>query len=281
MKTFLFSLFIFVLINFNSVSLKTENKVPKILHQVFDSVKSLKTLQYKVLSVERTTKIFSASSCLVKMQMHPFKVYFHNPAKKIEILYNPNLSEHKALVKSNNVFNIYIMLDPNGSLMRKNQHYTIFELGFDFIGKTIALIIGKDKSGINNISYHGKCVKNGYSCYLLEYENPNFDFEDYIVGKKETVNLIAYKLNVNEHIVRYKNKLMNDFSYLKEGEVIKVPNLFCKKAVLYIDEKSMLPVSASLFDDEGLYESYDFIDIQTNTHLTEDDFNKNNKEYHF
>jgi hypothetical protein len=39
-----------------------------------------------------------------------------------------------------------ISLDPTGNLMRKNQHYTINELGYSFIGHSIALTINKDKT---------------------------------------------------------------------------------------------------------------------------------------
>ncbi len=266
---------------FSSGTTIPENKVVRILHQVFDSIKNIKSVEYKISSIERTSKGFVTAGSQVKLQTNPLKFYFHNTEKKIEILYNPLISETKTLVRNDNILNISLLLDPNNSLMRKNQHHTIMDLGFEFIGKAIAFTISKDLDGMNHLTLHGKCIKNGYSCYLLEYENLSFDYEDYKVGANESISFIAKKLIVNEHIIRFKNNLLNNFGYLKQGEIIKVPILFCKKAVIYIDEKMMLPVSAALFDDVGLFETYDFNNIKLNKQFSDLDFDRHNKAYHF
>jgi outer membrane lipoprotein-sorting protein len=57
--------------------------------------------------------------------------------------------------------------------------------------------------------------------------------------------------------------------------------MYCKKAVIYIDEKHMLPVSISLFDDEGLFESYTFSAIVVNRPFPKDEFLVSNKAYGF
>lgn len=281
MKIILLTFLAFLLLAFRVDSTIPEKKVVKILHQVFDSIKNINSVEYKISSIERTSKGFVTAGSEVKLQTHPLKFYFHNTEKKIEILYNPSISETKTLVRNDNILNISILLDPNNALMRKNQHHTIMDLGFDFIGKAIAFTISKDLEGINHLTLHGKCVKNGYSCYLLEYENLSFDYEDYKVGANENISFIAKKLIVNDHIIRYKNNMLNNFGYLKKGEIIKVPNLFCKKAVIYVDDKMMLPVSAALFDDVGLFETYDFNNISLNKQFSELDFDRHNKAYHF
>jgi hypothetical protein len=74
---------------------------------------------------------------------------------------------------------------------------------------------------------------------------------------------------------------LNDFGYLKKGSVLKVPNLYCKKAILFIHEITMLPISISLYDDSGLFESYDFSALQINKPFTENDFKRENKNYGF
>jgi hypothetical protein len=165
--------------------------------------------------------------------------------------------------------------------MRRNQHYTIHELGFEFIGKSIALTISKDRNGLSNFRYVGKTKRNGYQCYMLEYENQAYHFTNYLVKEKETASVIAYKLCVNDYLLRYKNDLLNDFGYLKRGSVLQVPTLYCKKAVLYIDDNLFLPVSISLYDDIGLFESYDFTRIRKNVLFRRDEFTREFKEYGF
>jgi hypothetical protein len=266
---------------FSFTNSNTDIKPARILLQMYDSIKNVKTLRMSIAALERVNKKYTAANSELKVLTNPRKLYFHNYTKKIEVLFNAELYNHKALVRPNVFPYMTLSLDPTGNLMRRNQHYTINELGYDFIGKSVALTISKDKDGLNNFTYLGKHVKNSYNCYMLEYENKAYAYTDYTVGEKETTGTISYKLCVNEYLLRDKNDLLNDFGFLKKGKVLKVPNLYCKKAVLYIDDKMMLPVSISLYDDLGLFENYDYTNVQVNKPFSEDEFLKQNKLYNF
>jgi len=196
-------------------------------------------------------------------------------------LYNSEKPEQKALIKLHSFPYLTVNLDPRGNIMRKNQHYTIHELGYAFIGKSVALTISKDRDGLKNFKYHGKVLRNGYTCHLLEYENTQYTYVNYVVREKETASLIAYELCVNDYLLRYKNDLLNDFGYLKKGRVLKVSTLYCKKAMIFLDEKMMLPVSLSLYDDVGLFESYDYTEIEVNKPFQSNEFEKEFKDYDF
>lgn len=246
-----------------------------------DSIRNIKTMRANVGSLERIENRFSSAHSQIKLQTKPRKIYFINPTKKLEILFDSEVSNYKALVKPHVFPYMTMSLDPTGNIMRKNQHYTINELGYEFIGKSLALTIKKDKDGVNSFSYRGKVQKNGYSCYLLEYENNQYAYTEYTVGERETASLIAYKLCVNDYLLRYNNDLLNEFGYLRKGRVLKVPTLYCKKAILYIDETLMLPISLSLYDDLGLFESYEFSGIEINKPFKENEFSRNNKAYGF
>ena len=281
MKRFRLLLVLLTLLVLVSSGTRSEPKPARILHQVFDSIKNIKTLRYKVSALERIETKFLSAASEIKLQTHPRKVYFYNRLKKLEILYNAELQSDKALVKPHVFPYLTLNLDPTGNLMRKNQHYTIHELGFDFMAKSIAFTISKDKDGLANFTYKGRYNKTGSNGYLLEYENKAYSYVDYTVGEKETASVLAVKLGVNDYLLRYKNDLLNDFGYLKKGSVLKVPTLYCKKAVLFIDEKLMLPVSISLYDDAGLFESYDFTAIEINKAIAPEEFTRNYRDYHF
>ena len=274
------SFFIAILLG-SSFESRKDIKPAKILHQMYDSIKNIRTLRAKVSGLERDEKKYISSLSEYKVLTAPRKVYLINKEKKLEVLYNPALYGSKALVKPHTFPFVTISLDPTGSIMRKNQHYSINEIGYGFIGNSVALTISKDKDGVANFIYKGKAVKNGHSCYLLEYENKNYTYVDYNVGEKETASGLAAKLGVNDYLLRDKNNLVNDFGYLKKGSVLKVPSLYCKKAVLFIDEKLFLPISISLYDDAGLFESYDYLSVEINKPFADDDFKKENKNYHF
>ena len=247
---------------------------------MFDSINNIQTLRTKIYALERLEDGYVTAESEIKVQVKPRKLYFINPKKKLEILYNAELS-HKATVKPHVFPYLTVNLEPTGNMMRKNQHYTINELGFEFIAKSIALTISQDKEALANFKYHGKVSKNGYLCHLIDYENKNYQYKKYVVGSKETASTISAKLCVNDYLLRYKNNLLNDFGYLKKGSVLTVPSQFCKKAVIYIDEKLMLPVSITLSDDAGVFESYEFSAIQINMPFRKNEFALNNKEYGF
>lgn len=254
----------------------------KLITDMLDSAKKVTSLRYGMKSIERIESGYSSAITKVKLQVHPRKSYLVNTQNKLEVLYNEGENNNKAFVKPH-VFPYFTMsLDPRGNLMRKNQHFTILDIGFDFTARTIAIALSKEKEQIaKHLTYVGKVEKNKMTCYLLVYENLEFAYRDYTVQQKETVSSIAGKLTVNDYMLRCKNKLYDDYGYLKEGSVIKIPTYYCKKAVFYIDEKTMLPVSVSIYDELGLFESYDFYDLEVNKPITASEFKKDFKGYGF
>lgn len=280
-RTCLFLVTVFAVFSFSSPENHADQHVQRIFARMYDSIRNIKTVRQDVVAIERLENTVSISRSKIKLQTHPVKIYFVNPSKKLEVLYNPDFFANKALVKPHVFPYLTMQLDPRGNIMRKNQHYSIMELGYSFIGKSIALTINKDKDGLSNFSYKGKTVKNGYNCHLIEYENKKYTYVDYKVGDRETASSIALKLCVNDYLLRYNNDLLNDFGYLKKGSVIKVPSLYCQKAVLFIDDHLALPISLSLFDDKGLFESYDYSNVQINVPISEAEFSKDYSAYNF
>ena len=254
----------------------------KLITDMLDSAKKVAALRYNMKSVERTESGYATASTNIKLQTHPKKLYLLNTQNKLEVLYNEGEINNKAYVKPH-VFPYFTMsLEPLGNLMRKNQHFTILDVGFDFTARTIAIALSKEKDQIaKHLTYVGKVEKNKMICHLLVYENLEFTYQDYIVQHKETVSSIAGKLTVNDYMLRYKNKLYDNYGYLKEGSSIKVPTFYCKKAIFYVDEKTMLPISVSIYDEVGLFESYDYFNLEVNKPIPASEFKKDFKGYGF
>lgn len=254
----------------------------KIISDMMDSAKKITSIRYKMKSMERIENGWNRASTQIKLQINPRKSYLLNTESNIEILYNSTESATKCLVKPHTFPYVSLNLDPRGNLIRKNQHFTILELGYDFTVRTIAVALSKEKEQIiKHLTLVGKVEKNNMHCIMLIYENLNFAYHDYVVQPKETVTSIAAKLVVNDYMVRTKNKLYNDYGYLKVGSVIKIPSFYCKKGVFYIDEKTMLPISVSIFDEVGLFESYDYYEVELNKHIPDNEFKKDFKGYKF
>ena len=254
----------------------------KIIADMLDSAKKITSIRYKMKSMERLETGYNKASTQIKLQINPRKSYLLNTDNKIEILYNSVESTTKCLVKPHSFPYIALNLDPRGNLIRKNQHFTVLELGFDFTVKTIAVALSKEKEQImKHLTLVGKVDKNNMHCIMLIYENLNFGYHDYVVQRKETVTSIAAKFIVNDYMIRAKNNLFNEYGYLKTGSTIKIPTFYCKKGVFFIEEKTMLPISVSIYDEVGLFESYDYFDVELNKPIPSDEFHKNFKGYKF
>lgn len=254
----------------------------KIIIDMLDSAKKISSIRFSMKALERVENGYAVANSKVKLQAHPRKSYLINPEKKLEILYNEGELNNKCLVKPHVFPYFTLTLDPRGNLMRKNQHFTVHELGFDFTVKTLAMALSKEKENIvKHLTYIGKSVKNKMNCHVFIYENQNFGYHDYIVQNKETVTSIATKFIVNDYMVRSKNNLYNDYGYIKPGTKLKIPNIYCKKAIFYIDEATMLPVNISIYDDIGLFENYEYYDIELNKPIPVTEFKRDFKDYRF
>ncbi len=259
-----------------------QNKAIKLIVEMIDSIKNVKTLRTTIKALERINNVYSSASSEIKVNVSPRKLYFIGRQGKLEILYVAGEHGNKAVVKPHVFPYLTLNLDPRGNLMRKNQHYTVNELGFDFIGRTIALILSKEKENLaKSMTYIGKHEHNGYMCHMIMYETKTFQHYEYTVQHKETATSIALKLSVNDYLLRTKNNLFNDFGYLKEGSKIQVPYMYCKKAIFYLDEKTVLPVSVSIYDDVGLFENYEYSNTIINKSFDAKEFSKEFKGYGF
>jgi outer membrane lipoprotein-sorting protein len=114
---------------------------------------------------------------------------------------------------------------------------------------------------------------------LINY--PEYKYIEYVTGKGETVSSIAYKFNTSDFKIRYKNELSSYFGTIKEGKKLLIPTPYSNKTIVYIDKKTFIPVCVKVYDEEGLFEAYEFYNIRLNTTFAADEFSKNYKDYGF
>lgn len=240
---------------------------------MIDSIRKVKNANYHMKALERIDGKFLIAESNILMQVKPRQLYFRNDEKKLSVLYKEGENKNEALVKAKQLLNTTLSLDPYGPIMRRNQHYTIFDIGFEFVGSVMARALLSDKSQIDqNIEYLGRKKWAEYDCYIMKYEDPNFHYYDYVVKKGESVSALALKFNVSDYVIRKKNNLNSYYGKIKTGTKVVIPSNYVKKVIMYIDEKTMLPVNVITFDEEGIYESYELTRLRINRKLGPEDF---------
>jgi outer membrane lipoprotein-sorting protein len=279
----LFSL-VFVIIGvFASFKIKekeTEEDNKEFIARIFNAIDNVKTLKYSLQCNERIKGRMQHTESKVKMQINPRKLYLN--IRGVEVLWVAGMNNGEALVNPNAFPYMNLNLDTYGSLMRKDQHHTIHEMGYQYLADILR--DGMKRAGDNLDKYFkilGEDKHNGRDCYKLSISFPDYAWVNYTVKKGENLTTLSRKLRVSEYMVLENNPKISSYNDVKEGQVIKVPNAYAKLTLLLIDKEYMLPVNNKIFDDKGLFETYEYYDLQVNPYIAPEEFTKGYKDYRF
>lgn len=261
---------------------KTENigGNRELIDKIFDAVDNIKTLRFSLQCNERIKGRMTHYESKVKLQVSPRKLYLS--LKGPEVLWIQGQNNGDALVNPGAFPYMNLNLDPYGSLMRKDQHHTIHEMGFQYMADILK--DGLKKAGDKLDKYFvlvGEEKLNGRSCYKMAISFNDFAWGPYVIKKGENLNTIARKLRVSEYMVLMNNPKVSWFNDVKEGQTIQVPNAYGKLTILLVDKEYLLPVSNKVFDDQGLFETYEYHDLIVNPTILPEEFTKDYKDYGF
>lgn len=253
----------------------------ELLEKTFVSIDKIQGLKFHLKVSERFKGKLIMAESQVKLNRSPRKIYIY--LKGPELLWLEGKNDGKVLINPDGFPFMNISLDPLGSIMRENQHHTIHEMGFEYL---TTIIKNSNAFSEEKFDSYFKCTGTlqweSRECYLVTAEYPEFKYVDYVMKKGETLYSIARKLQVSDYMVMELNSsVVNGYYHGKPGQLIKVPNVYGKKLILYIDKELLVPRVIKVYDDKGLFESYEYHDLQVNPKFTDDEFSKENKAYGF
>lgn len=259
---------------------KSEARAEEIINKVFHAADNIKSLKFTFICTERVDGRLQTARSYIKLQTSPRKLYLN--CKDAEVLWLEGKNDNLAYVHPHGFPYFNVNLEPNGSHMRKGQHHSILETGFDYFINIIKVNAREKAEGKKRFDITiGEEIINNRACYKLIAVNPDFSFSDYKVQKNEDIISIARKLNVSEYLILENNPKYSFYTSVDEGDIIKVPNAYSKMTVLYIDKEYFLPVVSKMYDNKGLFESYEYNSLQVNPVIPDEEFTKEFKEYNF
>ena len=260
-----------------------EFDVHEMFAKMMKSIDNIKTVSFHLDKTERIKGKMAPGSQDVKLNVSPFKVYLkvQVPNKGAEVLYIAGQNDGKAKVNPNAFPYMTLNLDPDGSILRKDQHHSVKELGFGYTGDLLDFVYKKYKDKINDyVKLNGEVTFDGRKCWNITLTNKEYAIESYTVKSGETILSIARKLRLDEYSLLELNNIKN-FDDVKTGQSIKVTNSLCKQIEMYFDKETYLPVYQKLFDHKGLMATYEYTNLKVNPHFHADEFNAEYKEYDF
>ena len=243
------------------------------------AIESLKTLRCVIIGEERIGTKHVAGTTAVKLTSNPLRVYLKTQ-KAIEVLYVTGQNGGDAWVNPAAFPYFTLSLNPNGSLMRKGQHYTALQVGYDTIGKLLAMDSHPDAAFTHSFRYTGDSVLQGQPCHVLRSDYPQFRYVTYRVGQGETITSIADRFSCGEYRILERNNLSVGAT-LTEGQILQVPNAYGSRVILVINMKTFLPTSVTVYDERGLFEKYTFQNVIANQPIPAAEFTRNFPDYKF
>ncbi len=261
-------------------SQKTDLTCRELVSKTLKSVKELKGLKYHLKITERGKKGYNFYESSVKFNRSPRWIYLY--IKGIEVLWRQGENDGKALIKPNSFPFFDLNLDPMGNLMRQDQHHTLNEMGYDYFAGVIQHSV--DKLGEKFDEYfvlEGEERINNRPCYKITINNRDFAYTDYTIGENESITSIARKFYIAEYMILEKNPSIKSYTESLAGKTILIPNDYSSKMILYIDKVRLIPLVTKVYDNEGLYEQYEYLNVVLNPVIKPEEFQASYKDYHF
>jgi Protein of unknown function (DUF1571) len=248
------------------------------------SIGGTHTSSFNIKTNERHDGKYCGNEYIVKLNAKPYKVFVYsitpNPGAKALFIKGEN--DDKTYIHPNKFPYFNFSLSPYSSLLRKNHHFTMMEMGFDYLNELFGVYQKKDSVAFmqslslgNDVMFHGKL------CYQLIINPKNFMMLDYTVLKNENLTKISRKLFLNDNMILEMNPKLDGMNDVKEGDKIKVPNVFARKIILLLDKTNHLPVVQEMYDEKGLFIRVEITSLIRNPKFDKDEFTRTKKEYGF
>ena len=252
----------------------------EIIDQMLKNIDNIKTLSYDLKVSERIKGVLLSTTSYVKLQKNPRKLYLYLNGP--ELLWIEGKNNGNAFVNPKTFPFINLYLDTYSELLRKDQHHTIHEVGFDYIGDIIRTAVKKIGHKFEkNFLYIGEEKYNDRPCYKIIILYPEFAYVNYTLKKGENLVSIARRFKISEYMILENNSFLGNYSDGKAGTQLKIPNAYSKMTTLLIDKEWMLPINNKIFDDKGLFEAYEYHNLKISRNIPEEEFTKEYKDYHF
>ncbi len=267
-----------------TVFAQDKNLKVALIDKMIKAIDDHNQMEFKMYRSERSKNGFTDGKFYAKLINKPYKLYIKNfkPKPGSEILYIKGQNDDKALINPNSFPYFSISLDPDNNLLLAGGHHSLREAGFTLFSDMFKLY--KENYGkelYNRITYHGMFKWNDRVCYKISIDYPDYSTKKYTPKKGETLYSISRDQLLNIGKLREYNAKYDDDDILDESDEIIIQNVYAKKAVIFIDNENYFPIYQLIYDEEGLYEKYQYVDLNLDISFKNEEFTRDYSEYNF
>lgn len=283
MKCRLYFILIFGIIQC-TVFAQEKNLKVALIDKMIKAIDDHNQMEFKMYRSERSKNGFTDGKFYAKLINKPYKLYIKNfkPKPGSEILYIKGQNDDKALINPNSFPYFSISLDPDNNLLLAGGHHSLREAGFTLFSNMFKLYkVNYGEELYNRITYHGMFKWNDRVCYKISIDYPDYSTKKYTPKKGETLYSISRDQLLNIGKLREYNVKYDDDDILDESDEIIIQNVYAKKAVIFIDNENYFPIYQLIYDEEGLYEKYQYVDLNLDISFKNEEFTRDYSEYNF
>lgn len=257
----------------------------ELILEMFKRCEEVETLRCVVQKTERYDGNYLNAKSQVKMVCKPYGVYLRQlePREGLEVLYVEKANNGKAIINPNGFPWMNISLDPEGSILRKNQHHTIYDMGFSKFNKVLDHLLEKYGDRAEELAdYQGSEMVNGRPCHVVHIINPHYSLVNYTVKTNETTRSISENQRISEYRIVELNPTVSFYGPIQPGTVLTLPNDYAPKITIFIDKEHFIPIRFEVYDDDmTLFEAYEYSDVKINTPIKEEELSTEFPDYGF
>jgi hypothetical protein len=254
------------------------------LDRIYVGIDQVKTLSYDMSSHERIDGKMIVKSMSFRINASPRKVYMKDRETGVELLYVSGWNNNNAYINPNGFPWVNVSLGIQNSKVRADGHHCLLHAGFTYAHQllkgTEKMILDRGYKLEERIKFGGDFTWNNINCFKLILDDPLFGFEQVTISQDQTLYSYCEKNNFSEYMIMVKN----DLGYgakLYKGQKLTVPTSFAKKVELYVDKSTYLPVLQYVYDNEGLFEKYEFKNVRVNPKMDTEEWTTKCKLYKF
>lgn len=266
-------------------SLAQAQSARTIVDRMYRAIENHPRVSFNMLGKERFGSEYIVRRSKFHVSESPRKVYFKDLDEGVEVLYVKGWNDGDALVNPNGFPWVNVNLSPRGSRMRNDQHHTVLSAGFGYTAQLMKSIEADLKrQGRRFEDYFSvsssSVTFDGRSCYKLYINYEDYGYKYYTVPRNSDLASVCKSQNVPEYRVKELNNLDFD-ERIAAGTKLKIPNAYAKRVIFYVDKSSYFPVVQLIYDDKGLYEKYEYHNLNINPNFPSCEWTSDCSSYGF
>jgi outer membrane lipoprotein-sorting protein len=257
-----------------------------IIAKMKSAIRNMNQSSFDLVSKERFGTKYVTKHLHFRVQENPRSVYMKDKDEGVEMLYVPGWNNNKAYINPNGFPWVNVSLSIYDSKVVAENHHTIKDAGLGFVNVLLSGFentVKKSGKSIDELyTYKGEVMFDGRPCHRIYMIPPSgFEYISYTTDRDQSLVQLSRRIVASDYLIRERNNRISYGRRIKKGTTLSVPSAYASKVVVYIDKETYMPVVQMLYDERGLFEKYEYTNINRNPNFGSDEFTTDCEDYGF